>query len=252
MVPWQRHVPWYCVVVLKKTDGGTSCRSEGLAPVPVPVPVPVPGLPAAAHAQTDDRSEAADCGCEAETLRHLLDTHPDTPGRGHRTSLSKGFPGSYLFGKYRATTSGSSAFRSSSCQDVVLPVFLTGESLGLEEAAESPLCLLLGGEDFHLGVCGVFVLRSALVGHGSEVKSMDVKSERSCSCGATSVLVAGAWGGCGSQVHWSLRIRGSGFIILQMRSVVLSPSLSSMAAVLRITLKCVFSEGVMVTIAGSD
>lgn len=134
----------------------------------------------------------------------------------------------------------------------MLPLFLTGESLGLEEAAESPLCLLLGGGDFHLVACGLFVLRSALVGHGSEVKSTDLTSERSCSCGAMSVLVDGAWGGCGLQAHWSLRIRGSGFIILHMTSVLLSPSLSSMAAVLKITLKCVSSEGVMVTIVGSD
>lgn len=49
-------------------------------------------------------------------------------------------------------------------------------------------------------------------------------------------------------------VRGSGFTILQMGPVVLSPSLdcSSMASVLKITLKCVFSEGVMVTVFGSD
>lgn len=48
-------------------------------------------------------------------------------------------------------------------------------------------------------------------------------------------------------------VRGSGFIILQMGSLVLSVSLdsSSMASVLKITLKCVFSEGVMVNVFGS-
>lgn len=49
-------------------------------------------------------------------------------------------------------------------------------------------------------------------------------------------------------------VRGSGFTILQMGSVVLSPPLdsSSMASVLKITLKCVLSEGVMVNVFGSD
>lgn len=43
-------------------------------------------------------------------------------------------------------------------------------------------------------------------------------------------------------------VRGSGFIILHMGSGVLSLCLgsSSMTSVLKITLKCVFSEGVMV------
>lgn len=49
-------------------------------------------------------------------------------------------------------------------------------------------------------------------------------------------------------------VRGSGLTILQTGSVVLCPSLdsSSMASVLKITLKCVFSEGVMVNVFDSD
>lgn len=50
-------------------------------------------------------------------------------------------------------------------------------------------------------------------------------------------------------------VRGSGFTMLQMGSVVLCLSLessSSIASELRMTLKCVFSEGVMVNVFGSD
>lgn len=52
-------------------------------------------------------------------------------------------------------------------------------------------------------------------------------------------------GGCG------LMVRGSGLTMLQTGSVVLFLSVdssSSMASELKITLKCVFSEGVMVNV----
>lgn len=138
-----------------------------------------------------------------------------------------------------------------------LPLCLTGESVGFEgvsgqtaaessatapaEAAAEPLALRLGGEDFHRVACAGVGLRSRSAGHGSEV-NLDLESERSALCSAT----------CGSQVGRSIgMVRGSGFMIPQMRCVVPSPSLSSTASVLEITLKCVFSEGVMVSIFAS-
>lgn len=45
-------------------------------------------------------------------------------------------------------------------------------------------------------------------------------------------------------------VRGSGFIMLQTGSIL--PHCSSMASVFKITLKCVFSDGVMVRVFGSD
>lgn len=49
-------------------------------------------------------------------------------------------------------------------------------------------------------------------------------------------------------------VRGSGFTILQMRSSVLCFTLASpsLASKVEITLKCVFSEGVMISVFGSD
>lgn len=125
--------------------------------------------------------------------------------------------------------------------------------LPLPLAAE-PLSLRLGGEDVHL-LCMGFVPRSELVGHGSEVNLLEIIFERSGSGLIMFALCDEASGGCGLQLHRStLMVRGSGFTILQTGSVLLSPSLdsSSMASVLKITLKCVFSEGVMVKVFGSD
>lgn len=93
-----------------------------------------------------------------------------------------------------------------------------------------------------------------MLGQGSGVKLLDIKLERS---GLGSVLFAPcdeAAGGCALQLHSSgLMVRGSGFTILQTGSVVPRPPLdsSSMASELKITLKCVFSEGVMVKVFGS-
>lgn len=153
----------------------------------------------------------------------------------------------------------------------MLPLLLAGESVALEEAPDSgqaaaespamllpplaaePLLLRLGGEDVHLVLRVFFRLRSEFVEMASEVKLLDIKSEMSCLCLVMFVLHDEASGGCGLQLRSSaLMVRGSGFTILQMGSVALSSSLSSMASVLKITLKCVFSEGVMVSVFGSD
>ena len=82
-------------------------------------------------------------------------------------------------------------------KELVLPLLLVGESVGLVEAlasghtaAESPatsltplaaelLSLRLGGEDVHLVFRTFFVLRSELLGHGSDEK---LKFERSGLC----------------------------------------------------------------------
>lgn len=45
-------------------------------------------------------------------------------------------------------------------------------------------------------------------------------------------------------------VRGSGFIMLHTGSILLHGS--SMVSVFKITLKCVFSEGVMLRVFGSD
>lgn len=154
----------------------------------------------------------------------------------------------------------------------MLPLLLMGESVAFElalgsgqTAAESPVWLLpplavellswrVGGEDVHLALLAFFALRSALLEQGSGVKLLDIKLERS---GLGSVLFVPcdeAAGGCALQLHSSgLMVRGSGFTILQTGSVVPRPPLdsSSMASELKITLKCVFSEGVMVKVFGS-
>lgn len=142
-----------------------------------------------------------------------------------------------------------------------------GELVGLESALESgqvalvlsplaaePLSLRFGGEDVHLVFRMVFRLMSELSGHGFEVKLLGGAFERS-GFSLKVVLCGEASGGCGSWLYLSiLTVRGSGFIMLHMGSVVPSPSwdFSSMASVLKITLKCVFSEGVIVKVFGSD
>lgn len=151
----------------------------------------------------------------------------------------------------------------------MLPLLLPGESVAFavsgEPAAETPgwllpllaaepLSLRDGGEDVHLVLRALLALRSGLLGQGSGAKLLD-KLERS---GLVSVMFAPcdeAAGGCALQLHSSgLMVRGSGFTILQTASVVPRPPLdsSSMASELKITLKCVFSEGVMVNTLGSD
>lgn len=98
-------------------------------------------------------------------------------------------------------------------KEVVLLLLLMGESVGLEEAlvsgqtsAESPATLApppaaeppslrLGGEDVHLVLCTLLVPRLELVGHGSEVKLLDMKFERSGLC--LFVSRDEASGGCG-------------------------------------------------------
>lgn len=94
-----------------------------------------------------------------------------------------------------------------------------GESVGLEEApvsaqtaAESPAVLLpplaaeplslrLGGEDVHLALRAVFVLRSELHGTGSEVKLLQIEFERFGSRSVMFVSCDEASGGCGLQPH---------------------------------------------------
>lgn len=100
-------------------------------------------------------------------------------------------------------------------KEVVLLLLLPGESVGLEVAPESgqtaaecpavvlsplaaePLSLWLGGEDVQRVFRTVFVPKSELVGHGSEVKLLDVKSERSGSCFGKFASCDEASGGCG-------------------------------------------------------
>lgn len=147
----------------------------------------------------------------------------------------------------------------------MLLLLLMGESLPLTPAespvsllpplAAEPLSLRLGGEDVHRALCTAFATGSEFEGWGSEEKLLDSKFESSGSSLIMSVLFDDTSGGCGLWLCWStLMVRGSGLTILQTGSVVLCPSLdsSSMASVLKITLKCVFSEEVMVNVFDSD
>ncbi len=101
----------------------------------------------------------------------------------------------------------------------MLLLLLMGESVGFEEAlvsgqtatefpatflpplAAEPLSLRLGGDDVHLVFCMVFVTRSELAGHGSEVKLLDIKFEMSGSCFIMFVLCEEASGGSGLWLH---------------------------------------------------
>ena len=147
----------------------------------------------------------------------------------------------------------------------MLPLLLHWESVGLDEAsvstqtaaaspaallpplAEERLSLRLGGEDVHRVFSSFFVLGSELFGHGSEVKLLYTEFERSGWCCSMFVSCCEAPAGCG------LMVRGSGLTILQMGYVSLALSLdpSSISSELKITLKCVFPNGVMVNTFGT-
>lgn len=117
---------------------------------------------------------------------------------------------------------------------------------GLLEAVESPIKLVpplflrLGGEDVHLVLRTVLVLGSVLEGKGSELKRVAV-TLKGPGCDDAS-------GSCSGLI-----VRGSGFTILHVLSVGFSSSLdsSSIASEVRMTRKCVSSEGVMVSVFGS-
>ena len=123
----------------------------------------------------------------------------------------------------------------------------------LPPLAAELLSLRMGGEDVHLVLRAFFALMSELLGDGSWEKLLDIMFAR---FGSASVMFAShdeAVGGSRLQLHRSgLMVRGSGFKIWQMGSVGPAVDSSSMASELKITLKCVFSEGVMVNFFGSD
>lgn len=129
----------------------------------------------------------------------------------------------------------------------MLPLLVLGESAALESAlplpllAAEPLSLRLGGDEVHRVFRAHFVPTSALAGQG---KPSLVRSESSGSL----LLKFASHGDASSGSR--LRVRGSGFIMLHAGSIL--PHCSSRASVLKITLKCVFSEGVMLRIFGSD
>lgn len=142
----------------------------------------------------------------------------------------------------------------------MIPLLLLGESVALESAVEGPalaplaaepLSLRLGGDEVHLVFRAHLVLTSVLAGQGSEVNLLVAKSESSGSLLVKFGSDGEASSGCALRLCWSgLIVRGSGFIMLHPGSILLH--CSSMASVLKITLKCVFSEGVMVRVLGSD
>lgn len=136
----------------------------------------------------------------------------------------------------------------------VSPLLVLGESAALESAlplpplAAEPLSLRLGGNEVHLVFRAHFVPTSALAGQG---KPSLVRSESSGSLLVKFASHGDASSGCSRRLCGSrLTVRGSGFIMLHAGSIL--PHCSSRASVLKITLKCVFSEGVMLRIFGSD
>lgn len=100
--------------------------------------------------------------------------------------------------------------------------------------AAEQLSLRLGGEEVHLALGVFFALMSE---PGSEEKLLGRSDLAEAS---------GSWSG--------LMVRGSGFTSWQTGCVVSCPAAGSaaMASEVKMTLKCVFSEGVMVKVFGSD
>lgn len=115
------------------------------------------------------------------------------------------------------------------------------------------LSLRLGGEEVHRVFRKDFLLSSELGGHCSEEKLPGDDVEKSSSRLGKFVLCVEASGGWRWLSSSHVMVRGSGFMILQTRSEVSSLCLdsSSIASLLKMTLKCVFSEGVMVKVRGS-
>lgn len=135
-------------------------------------------------------------------------------------------------------------------ESVVLESAIDGPALVLPPLAAEPLSLLLGGDDVHLVLRAHFTPTSVFTGQGSEAKLPVVKSESSGALLAQILSHGEESRGCTLRLWWSkLMVRGSGFTMLHTGSIWLH--CCSMASVFKITLKCVFSEGVMVRVFGS-
>lgn len=121
-------------------------------------------------------------------------------------------------------------------------------ALALPPLAAEPLFLRLGGDEVHLVFRTHFVPTSVFAGQG---KLPLVKFESSGSLLVKFVSRGESSSGCGLRLCGSsLMVRGSGFITLHAGSML--PHCSPRVSVLKITLKCVVSEGVMLRIFGSD